>query len=85
MLDKDAIRIIAREEFKDELEEIEKENNELKLENDTLKNENSTLKNENGTLKNENGEYKKGIEKLKEMEDLNTPEAKNIINSLMMI
>ena len=32
MLDKDAIRIIAREEFKDELEEIEKENNELKLE-----------------------------------------------------
>ena len=71
MLDKDAIRIIAREEFKEELEEIEKENNELKL--------------ENGTLKNENGEYKKGIEKLKEMEDLNTPEAKNIINSLMMI
>ena len=78
MLDKDAIRIIAREEFKEELEEIEKENNELKLEN-------GTLKNENGTLKNENGEYKKGIEKLKEMEDLNTPEAKNIINSLMMI
>ena len=78
MLDKDAIRIIAREEFKDELEEIEKENSKLKLENGTLKNENSTLK-------NENGEYKKGIEKLKEMEDLNTPEAKNIINSLMMI
>ena len=33
MLDKDAIRIIAREEFKDELEEIEKENSKLKLEN----------------------------------------------------
>ena len=93
------IKIIAREEFKEELEEIEKENNELKLENGTLKNENGTLKNENGTLKNENGtlknengtlknengEYKKGIEKLKEMEDLNTPEAKNIINSLIML
>lgn len=64
------IKIIAREEFKEELEEIEKENNKLKL--------------ENGTLKNENGEYKKGIKQLKEMEDL-SPEAKNIINSLIML
>jgi regulator of replication initiation timing len=71
------IKIIAREEFKEELEEIEKENNKLKLEN-------GTLKNENGTLKNENGEYKKGIKQLKEMEDL-SPEAKNIINSLIML
>ena len=65
------IKIIAREEFKEELEEVEKENSKLKL--------------ENGNLKNENGAYKKGIEQLKEMEDLNTPEAKNIINSLMML
>ena len=93
------LKIIAREEYKEELGEMEQkyqksqlengnlknENENLKNENGTLKNENGTLKNENGTLTNENGEYKKGIEKLSEMEDLNTPEAKKIINSLMML
>ena len=55
------------------------------LENKNLTNENKNLTNENKNLTNENGEYKKGIEKLSEMEDLNTPEAKKIINSLMML
>ena len=72
------IKIIAREEYKEEFDKIEKE----KLE---LKNENKELINKNGELETKNGEYKRRIKQLKEMKDLNTPEAKKIINSLVML
>lgn len=70
----DEIKIIARDEFKEELSKIEKEKLDLQLENEEIKNENKEIK-------NENGKFKKGIKELSEMEDL-TPEAKKIINSL---
>ena len=70
------IKIIAREEYKEEFKKIEKEKLELQLEN-------AKVKNENGELKNENGKYKKGIKQLNEIKDL-TPEARKIINSLII-
>lgn len=65
------LKIIAREEYKEELGEMEEKNQKLEL--------------ENGNLKNKNGKYQKGIEQLKAMKDLNTPEAQKIINSLLML
>ena len=36
-------------------------------------------------LNNENKEYKEKIRQLNEIEDLNTPQAKKILNSLMLL
>ena len=79
------IKIIAREEYKEEFDKIEKEKLELKNENKELINKNGELETKNGELETKNGEYKRRIKQLKEMKDLNTPEAKKIINSLMML
>lgn len=49
------LRIIAREEFKDELEQVEKEKMELELEYSRIKRENEELKKENGELKKKIG------------------------------
>ena len=79
------IKIIAREEYKEEFDKIEKEKLELKNENKELINKNGELETKNGELETKNGEYKRRIKQLKEMKDLNTPEAKKIINSLVML
>lgn len=79
------IKIIAREEYKEEFDKIEKEKLELKNENKELINKNGELETKNGELETKNGEYKRRIKQLKEMKDLNTPEAKKIINSLIML
>jgi hypothetical protein len=93
----DEIRIIAREEYKEEYNKIEKEklslqkeNNKIEKEKLSLQKENNkiekeklSLQKENNKIKEEHNKMKKGIKKLSEMDDL-TPEAKNIINSLMI-
>ena len=100
----DEIKIIARDEFKEEFEKIEKEKQELQLENievkkentemkkentkvkkenTKVKKENTKVKKENTEMKKENGKLKDGLKQLNEIKDL-TPEAKKIINSLMV-
>ena len=93
------IRIIAREEFKEELQQVEKEKMELELEyskvkkekgelkkeNDKVKKEKGELKKENDKVKKEKGELKKGINRLKEINDLNSKEARKIINTLSLL
>lgn len=77
----DEIKILAREEYKEEFEKEKKER--LKMQEEMRK-ENNKLKNEYTNVKNENGKYKKGIEQLSKMKDLNSPEAKKILNSLII-
>ena len=69
------IKILARDEYGEELRKIERENLQLQQEN-------TKVKQENQEYKQENKQYKQGIEKLNEIPNLN-PEAKKIINSLI--
>ena len=75
------IKILARDEYGEELRKIERQNIQLQQENTKVKQENQEYKQENQQYKKENQEYKQGIEKLNEIPNLN-PEAKKIINSL---
>lgn len=67
----DEIKILARDEFGDELKAVEEKN--LKLQR------------ENSAVKKENDAYKNGLEELNEMNDLNSPKAKKIINKLLLL
>ena len=69
---------IIYEGFGDELYEKDKELQ-------TQKQENEKVKQENKKLSKTNKKYKNKIHQLTQMEDLNTPEAKKIINSLMLL
>ena len=74
----DEIRIIAREEFADELFEMEQEKQKVEKEN-------MELKKGNMELKKGNMELKKGIGELKQMSDLNSKKARQIINTLSLL
>lgn len=75
---KNEMEKIIYEGFGDELYEKDKELQ-------TQKQENEKVKQENKKLSKTNKEYKNKIHQLTQMEDLNTPEAKKIINSLMLL
>lgn len=72
------IRIIAREEFADELFEMEQEKQKVEKEKQNIEKEKENV--EKQYL-----ELKKGIEELKQMPDLNNKKAKQIINALSLI
>ena len=74
----DEIKIIARDEYN---AEFEKERQELIKERHELLKESIELNNETIKLKNENVKLKNGIKKLSQIKDLNSPEAKKILNS----
>lgn len=81
----DEIKIIAREEFKEDYEKIEKEKQKLEIENINVKKEYDEVKKENKAVKKENDKLKEGIERLKEIPDLNSQEAKKIISTLSLL
>ena len=71
------IRILARDEYKEDYRKLEKEKYELQQENNAIKKEYDAIKKENNSIK-------KGILKLSKIDDLD-PDAKKIINSLLII
>ncbi|MBQ7929329.1 MAG: hypothetical protein IJ287_11395 [Methanobrevibacter sp.] len=87
--ERDILRIIAKEEYAEELEKIEKETKKLKKETKELKKETKELKKETKELKKENKELKKEREKIistlkfvRKHHNL-PPDAKKIIDSLL--
>ena len=83
---------IIYEEFGEELSEKDRELETQKQEHEKTKQEHEKTKQELKTQKQKteklnktNKEYKNKIEKLNQMKDLNTPEARNILNSLILL
>ena len=77
------IKIIAREEYSEELQKVEQENTDLKNENLNLKNQYNNIKTENKNIKNEYNniktEFKNRMLELEKLPNL-SPKAKKIIN-----
>ncbi len=86
------IQKLVYDEYGEELdkkdETIEKQSKELKNKSKELKNKSKELKNKSKQInklnKNEK-EYKKKLKQLNELDDLNSPEAKKIISTLIMM
>ena len=66
------------EEYGDKLDAKDKEINNLKKSNEKYKRSNQEYK-------KSNEKYKKQIEKLNELDDLNTPEARKILDELILM
>lgn len=75
---KNDIRKLVRDEYQDELMEIEEENLKLRQETEIMKKEKEELKQERDNMKNK-------LQELNNMDDLNTPQAKELINSLILL
>ncbi len=71
MIGMNQIKNDIRAVFKDEFMEIEEENLKLRQEKEELKQERNNMKNK--------------LQELKNMDDLNTPQAKELINSLILL
>ena len=93
---KNDLRILVRDEFGDELSEVEEENFKLKQEMNQQKQEIKQQKQEINQQKQEINQQKQeinqqkqkmksAIEKLNKMEDLNTPQARELLNTVLMI
>ena len=67
---------------------IKTKNNELKTKNNELKNKDNEIKSKDEQINNlnqTNHNYRKLIEKLNKFDDLNTSEARKILDSLMLL
>ncbi|WP_298521321.1 hypothetical protein [uncultured Methanobrevibacter sp.] len=88
------IEMMNMKEYEDEIDEIvndkygdelSKKDQEIKELNQKLTNSDIELAKTDAELEKIKKEYKSKIEKLNEMEDLNTPQAKKILNSLLVL
>lgn len=70
---KNDLRILVRDEFGDELREVEEENLKLKQELAKVK-----------QINQQKQEIKSIIEKLIKIEDLNTPQARKLLNTVLL-
>ena len=80
--ERDILRIIAKEEYAEELEKIEKETKKLKKETKELKKETKELKKENKELKKEREKIISTLKFVRKHHNL-PPDAKKIIDSLL--
>ena len=89
ILDKKDEEIEAKEEeIKTQAKEINSKNEEINSKNEEINSKNEEINSKNNEineLNKSNREYKDKIKQLSELSDLNSPEAKKIINSLMLL
>lgn len=77
------LKVIGMEAFKNDIQKLvyDEFGDELDLKDQEIKEKNDMIKEKNDTIK----EYKSKLKQLKNIEDLNSPKAKKIIESLMLL